>query len=76
MASSIPSVDRQWIAAYGPQTVYLTYLQLLLPGANATNVIFVQKSTDGGKTFGPPAATYPTDSPVLAQRQGNLVVDQ
>jgi hypothetical protein len=76
VASSVPSVDRQWIAAYGPQTVYLTYRQVLLAGANATNVIFVQKSTDGGQTFGAPVATYPTDSPVLAQWQGNLVVDQ
>jgi hypothetical protein len=76
VASSVPSVDRQWIAAYGPSTVYLTYRQLLLVGANETNVIFVQKSTDGGKTFGLPIAAYPTDSPVLAQWQGNLVVDQ
>ncbi len=71
VATGAPVVDRNWIAAYGPQTVYLSYRQT--PGSN---VIFVTKSTDAGKTFGAPVATFPATSDVLARRQGNLVVDQ
>src|SRR5205085_4562160 len=74
-AAAVPSDDRQWVAAYGPSTVYVSYRQILAAGANATNVIFVAKSTDGGKTFPQTVATYPPTSSVLARREGNLVVD-
>jgi hypothetical protein len=78
VASNIPSVDRQWIAAFGPQTVYLSYNQIVpfAVGMPDTNVVFIQKSTDGGKTFSAPAPMYPVDSPVVAAWQGNLAVDQ
>ena len=75
VAAAVPSDDRQWVAAYGPSTVYLSYRQILAAGANASNVIFVAKSTDGGKTFPQVVATYPATSTVLARREGNLVVD-
>jgi len=70
VAAGVPVDDRQWIAAYGPQTVYMSFRQT--PGSN---VIFVAKSTDGGKTFPQVVATFPATSDVLARREGNLVVD-
>ena len=75
VAAAVPSDDRQWVAAYGPQTVYMSYRQILVAGANASNVIFVAKSTDGGKTFPQQVATFPATSSVTARREGNLVVD-
>lgn len=75
VAALVPSDDRQWVAAYGPQTVYMSYRQVLVAGANASNVIFVAKSTDGGKTFPSQTATFPAISTVTARREGNLVVD-
>ena len=74
-AAAVPSDDRQWVAAYGAQTVYLSYRQILAAGLNASNVIFVAKSTDGGKTFPQQVATFPATSLVTARREGNLVVD-
>lgn len=76
VAAAVPSDDRQWVAAYGPQTVYMSYRQILAAGANASNVIFVAKSTDGGKTFPQQVPTFPATSTVTARREGNLVVDQ
>jgi hypothetical protein len=76
VAAGVPSDDRQWVAAYGPQTVYMAYRQILAAGANASNVIFVAKSTDGGKTFPQQVPTFPATSEVTARREGNLVVDQ
>jgi hypothetical protein len=75
VAAAVPSDDRQWVAAYGPQTVYMSYRQILAAGANTSNVIFVAKSTDGGKTFPQQVATFPATSTVTARREGNLVVD-
>ena len=69
-AASVPVDDRQWIAAYGPQTVYLSYTDI------GTGTIDVQKSTDAGKTFGPPVQVYDLTSSVFSDLQGNLVVDQ
>lgn len=75
VAAAVPSDDRQWVAAYGPQTVYMSYRQILAAGANTSNVIFVAKSTDGGKTFPQQVPTFPATSAVTARREGNLVVD-
>ena len=75
-AATIPGIvplvigdDRQWVAAYGPQTVYLAY-------KDALSGIDVEKSTDGGKTFGPPTMPYDAMSTLFADLQGNMVVDQ
>ncbi|HEX8077538.1 MAG TPA: hypothetical protein VF511_06965, partial [Chthoniobacterales bacterium] len=57
--------DRQWLAAYGPETVYMTYRE-----APGTGSLFSIKSTDAGKTFAPPVLIRLADS-----TQGNLVVD-
>src|SRR5712692_6044232 len=48
-SAGIPVNDRQWIAAYGPQTVYMTFDQ-----APANTGLWFTKSTDAGKTFSPP----------------------
>ena len=74
LSSDIPADDRQWIASYGNNTLYLTYKQLgtLL---NGTVSIVVVKSTDGGITF--PQITQVTTpvSGVQPGDQGNIVVD-
>ena len=64
-AATVVSDDRQWIAAYGPQTVNMTYR--MAPG---TGDLFFAKSTDAGKTFGTPVMMRSGDS-----TEGNLVVD-
>src|SRR2546430_1129457 len=57
--------NRQWLAAYGPQTLNMTYRQA--PGTG--DLVFV-KSTDAGKTFGAPVLVRLGNS-----TEGNLVVD-
>ena len=69
-AATIPGDDRQWVAAYGPQTVYMSYTDI------ATGVIDFEKSTDAGKTFSAPVQTYAVTSSILSDVQGNMVVDQ
>jgi len=70
-----PIVDRQWIASYGNNVVYLTTKQLgvLL---NGTVSLFVAKSSDGGITF--PQVTEVTTPSIGVQPgdQGNIEVDQ
>jgi hypothetical protein len=72
-------VDRQWQAAYGPDTVYLTYHDIFV------SQVWMVKSTDGGRTFGAPMPTLPAEMlPQLAGGLGlpngnihsNLVVDK
>src|SRR5947207_9073640 len=67
VGSQVPVDDRQWVAAYGPQTLYLTMRQ-----APGTGRLFFFKSTDAGKTFVPTAANPLT---TIVSREGNLVVD-
>jgi len=74
LSSDIPGDDRQWIASYGNNVLYLTYKQL---GADlqGTVSIVVVKSSDGGITF--PQITQVT-TPVAGVQpgdQGNIVVD-
>lgn len=74
-SSDEPIVDRQWIAAHGPNELYLTTKQL---GAalGGTESVFVAKSFDGGITF--PQLTQVT-TPTLGVQpgdQGNIEVDQ
>jgi hypothetical protein len=69
-AATIPGDDRQWVAAYGPQTVYMSYTDI------GTGVIDFEKSTDGGKTFSAPVQIYPVTSAILSDVQGNMAVDQ
>jgi hypothetical protein len=76
VAANVPSDDRQWVAAYGPQTVYLSYAVTALTRPPGGIGIFVSKSTDGGKTFTPASEiTVPTTLDTV-NVQGNMVVDQ
>ena len=77
VASTLPSDDRQWVASYGPQTVYMTYNNI--PGLNdppGSIGLFFVKSTDGGKTFGAPVAITAVGQTNLVDLEGNLVVDK
>ncbi len=67
LAATIPGDDRQWIAAYGPQTVYMSYTDIV------TGAVRVEKSVDAGKTFSLPVSA--TTSP-MSDLQGNMAVDQ
>ena len=67
-SGGIPVNDRQWIAAYGPQTVYMTFDQAPAPGP-----LWFVKSTDAGKTFSGPMMLTGVSS---LSRENNLVVDQ
>jgi len=70
-ASNVPVDDRQWVAAYGPQTLYMTMRQ-----APGTGRLFLFKSTDAGNTFAPTTADPLTPLSASVSREGNLVVDQ
>jgi len=74
LSSDIPADDRQWIAAYGDRTLYLTYKQLGLL-LNGTVSIVVVKSTDGGITFPQIAQVTTPVAGVQPGDQGNIVVD-
>jgi len=75
VASDVPLNDRQWVATYGANIVYLTYQQLgaLLVG---TNSIFVVKSFDGGVTFPQVTEATTPEFGVQPDVQGNITVDQ
>jgi hypothetical protein len=69
-----PLQDRQWLATYGNDTVYLGYHDI------GPENVFVTKSTDGGKNFGPPVSVI-TDPVLLANtipntNDGRVVVDR
>jgi PKD repeat protein len=47
VTGGVPADDRQWMEAYGKNTVYLLYRTL------APVIAYVQRSDDGGLTYGP-----------------------
>ena len=66
----IPVDDREWIAAYGPDTSLLTYHDI------ATSNIDVLKSTDGGQTYIQTSRVIPdTDYKAQNNELGNIVID-
>ncbi len=74
-AADIVSDDRQWVAAYGPQTVYMSFATTALTRPPGSIGLFITKSTDGGKTF--PSLVEITATTPLDQVnvESNLVVD-
>ncbi|HST30816.1 MAG TPA: sialidase family protein [Chthoniobacterales bacterium] len=74
-AADIDSDDRQWVAAYGPQTVYMSFATTALTRPPGSVGLFMTKSTDGGKTF--PTLVEITALQPLDQVnvESNLVVD-
>lgn len=47
VAAGVPVNDRQWMGFFGTDTVFLEYRNF------GAGVVFVQRSTDGGLTYGP-----------------------
>ena len=76
IAANLVSDDRQWVAAYGPQTVYMSFATTALTRPPGSIGLFMTKSTDGGKTF--PSLVEITSTTPLDQVNvsSNLVVDQ
>ena len=74
-AANIVSDDRQWVAAYGPQTLYMSFATTALTRPPGSIGLFITKSTDGGKTF--PSLVEITALQPLDQVnvESNLVVD-
>jgi hypothetical protein len=75
-AAAIVGDDRQWVAAYGPQTVGMTYAANT--GIAPEVGLFFVKSTDGGKTYSAPVQVNGTNVPPALNSinvEGNLVVD-
>jgi len=71
VSDPVPVNDRQWNAAYGPLTLYLSWRSL-----NTGNQLFIERSDNGGLTFGPPIPVYDdVVGTVLATQLGNLAVD-
>jgi hypothetical protein len=67
--------DRQWVAAYGPQTLYMTYASASLTNPPGVIGLFVVKSTDAGKTFSAPTEITGITALNSVDVEGNLVVD-
>ena len=66
-SSGIPINDRQWIASYGPQTLYMTFDQ-----APVNTTIWFTKSTDAGRTWAAPSMLIPLQT---LSRENNIAVD-
>lgn len=66
----LPVDDREWIAAFGPQTSLLSYHDI------ATNDIDVLRSDNGGQLYTQIAQVIPeTDYKAQTNELGNLVID-
>ena len=66
----LPVDDREWIAAYGPNTSLLTFHDI------ATNNIDVLRSDDGGQTYMQTSQVIPaTDYKAGNNELGNMVID-
>ncbi|HXR98359.1 MAG TPA: hypothetical protein VN709_11015 [Terriglobales bacterium] len=73
--STLPADDRQWLANYGNQTVYITTKQL---GADlvGTSSLYAARSSDGGVTFPFVSQITTPELGVQPGDQGNILVDQ
>jgi hypothetical protein len=73
-SNMLPADDRQWMANYGDNIVYLTTKQIGAVVAGPAS-IYVAKSTDGGVTF--PTVSFVT-TPALGIQpgdEGNIITD-
>src|SRR5207237_10523367 len=64
-----PVDDRQWMETLGQNTVYLAYRDFT--GLQSTSKYFVNRSNDGGLTYGPAVVAA-----VGGSTTGNIAVDQ
>jgi len=67
--TAVPVDDRNWMEFLGTNTVYLAYRELV--GLVATSKYYVNRSDDGGLTYGPPVVAA-----VGGNTTGNIDVDQ
>src|SRR3984893_8483864 len=74
-AANVVSDDRQWVAAYGPQTVYMSFATTALTRPPGGIGLFMTKSTDAGKTFPSLVQTTATTPLDEVNVESNLVVD-
>ena len=74
-AAALTPDDRQWVAAYGPQTLNMTWATTSVTNPPGGIGLFFDKSTDGGKTFSVPVEITPTMPTNSVNVEGNLVVD-
>jgi hypothetical protein len=73
--STVPDDDRQWLAGYGNNIVYITSKNLGTVVAGP-DTIYVAKSTDGGLTFPTVSpVTTSTLGPVEPGDEGNIITD-
>ncbi len=74
--STLPGDDRQWLANYGNNIVYITSKQLGTVVTGGTQSIYVAKSVDGGVTF---PFVSPVTTPELGIQpgvEGNIITDK
>ncbi len=72
VSDPVPVNDRQWNAAYGANTLFLSWRSL-----NTGNQLFCSRSDDAGLTFGPPIPVYnDVVGTTLATQLGPLVCDE
>ena len=72
VSDPVPINDRQWNAAYGANTLYLSWRSL-----NTGNQLFCARSDNGGLAFGPPIPVYDdVVGTALATQLGNMATDQ
>ncbi|PYR09091.1 MAG: hypothetical protein DMG00_14140 [Acidobacteria bacterium] len=67
--TTVPVDDRQWMETIGQRTVYLGYRDFT--GLQATSKYYVNRSDDGGLTYGPAVIAA-----VGGNTTGNIAVDQ
>jgi len=72
--SMLPADDRQWLANYGNNIVYITSKQLGTVVAGPES-IYVAKSTDGGKTFPTVSLVTTPELGIQPGDQGNIITD-
>ena len=71
VSDPVPVNDRQWNAAYGANTLYLSWRSL-----NTGNQLFCARSDDGGLTFGAPIPVYDdVVGAALSTQLGNMAAD-
>jgi len=67
--TAVPVDDRNWMESLGEKTVYLAYRELA--GLVATSKYYVNRSDDGGLTYGPPVVAA-----IGGNTTGNIAIDQ
>ena len=72
VSDPVPVNDRQWNAAYGANTLYLSWRSL-----NTGNQLFCARSDNGGLSFGTPIPVYDDIvGAVISTQLGNMATDQ